>query len=354
MARKQAKLDISFIKGASEEGDAGSIFSTKVGDEVVTTASAPPDQRMQYIAPQYLLDSPYQQRTQYTNIESLAEKIRSLGFRGSLPARKQPSMPGFYELGFGHRRRRAAELAGVLIPVLVQEITDEQMMLLALSENYEREDLTALEEGNGFLRLSEEFNMSQEAIAAFVGEERKVKIARGYVRNRLRAAQLARRYPAVKTLLEAKPDVSLRALGYLDDEVDERGKQFILDHLGQDDWSADTVAEAVKVLKAGGADAEGLLRSQGKTLVQGEDSRSPVAAHTKVVVAEALTSHNGANGHEASDEVAQAVRRSGMLADALKRVRRYANAVGEAVTTAEEREMLEELATIANRLLKRQ
>jgi len=355
MPRKQAKLDISFIKRTGEEtGEEGSIFTTKVGDTVLETSSAPPESRIQYIAPQFLLDSPYQQRTHYTNIESLADKMRSLGFRGSLPARKHPSLPSFYELGYGHRRKRAAEMAGILIPVLVQEITNEQMMLLALSENFEREDLTALEEGNGFLRLSEEFRMSQEEIASFVGEERKTRIDRGYVRNRLKAAQLARQHQAVKTLLEEKPDVSLRALGYLDDEIDELGRQFILDRLGQDDWSADTVAEAVKVLKAGGEDAENLLQSQGRTLAQGDATRRPVAMPAQEVVAEAPAIHNGANGHELSDEAVQAVKRSGLLADTLKRVRRYATAVGEAVVTGDEREKLEELASIANRLLARE
>jgi ParB-like chromosome segregation protein Spo0J len=227
------------------------------------------------------------------------------------------------------------------------------MMLLALSENFEREDLTALEEGNGFLRLSEEFHMGQEEIAAFVGEERKTRIDRGYVRNRLKAAQLARQHPTVKTLLEAKPDVSLRALGYLDDEVDDRGRQFILDRLGQDGWSADTVAEAIRVLKAGGEDAENLLRSQGRTLAQSDAASRHAAMPAQEVVADAPVIHNGANGHEPSDEAAQAVKRSGLLADALKRVRRYATAVGEAVVTGDEHERLAELASIVNHILER-
>ena len=352
MPKKQ--VDISFIKNAATQSDegAGSIFSTMVGDKEVT--AAPQDQRVQFVAPQYLLDSPYQQRTTYTNIESLAEKIATLGFRGSLPARHHPSMPGFFQLGFGHRRKRAAEMAGVLIPVLVQEITDEQMLLLALSENYEREDLTPLEEGNGFLRLSEEFSMSQEAIAQFVGEERNARIDRGYVRNRMRAAKLAKRFPDVQSFLEQHPGTGyLRSIGYLEDEgLGERERKFVLERLSLDEWTADNVAAAVKILKEGGETAETLLTS------------NRIAATTSAVDAQ-QNGHNKDADHREQAETATdtalpptedaafVIKRTGQVNDALKRVQRYTKMIGDSAPSVDERTALAELVELIQLILTR-
>ncbi len=351
MAKKH-QLDISFIKNtAGEEVEQeGGIFSTVVGNKVVT--GAPQDQRVQHIAPQYLLDSPYQQRTTYKNIESLAGKIRRLGFRGSLPARVHPTMPGFFQLGFGHRRKRAAEMAGVLIPVLVQEISDEQMLLLAMSENYEREDLTPLEEGNGFLQLSEEFSMSQEAIAQFVGEQQNTKIDRGYVRNRLRAAKLARQYPQVQNFLEEYSGTGyLRSVGYLEDaEIGERAMAFILERLRQDEWTADNVASAIRILKEGGEAAEMLLNSITAVSTAGEASQN---GHGVGLPPQEQKGSAAEAPHVAPDEATVAIKRSSQVKDALKRVKRYTTAIGDATPSAEERTALAELVELIQKILAR-
>jgi ParB/RepB/Spo0J family partition protein len=349
MAGKQKKVDISFISSGAAASAGDSIFSTGLSDGQATAVQA--DQRVQFVEARYLLDSPYQKRTHYKNIESLADAIKELGFRGALPARVHPTMPGFYELAYGHRRKRAAEMAGVLIPILVQEIENEQMLLLSLRENLEREDLTPLEEGNGFLQLSEEFDLSQEAIAQFVGEERSTRVDRGYVRNRLRAARLARQYPMVASFLEQHPGTGyLRAVGYLEEDgLGEREVNFILARLNQDEWSADNVAAAVKIFKKGGEEAERLLGST-------------VAAPAS----EAVTSQNGHHAGSpeqeevvagrpapANDEAAVPIRRAGQLTDALKRMQRYTTMIGESAPSADERAALAQMVELIQVILAR-
>lgn len=120
-------------------------------------------QRCQMIDPKYLLDNPYQKREDYEDLESLADKMRQFGFKGTLSARNHPSKPGHYQIAFGHRRLRAALLAGVVVRVVVEDLSDREMALLAISESCEREDLTLFGEGDGLPPSDGACGMSQEA-----------------------------------------------------------------------------------------------------------------------------------------------------------------------------------------------
>src|SRR3546814_8179829 len=94
----------------------------------------------------------------------------------------------------GERRWRAAQLAQLHeIPVLVREFDDRTAMEIALVENVQRRDLTALEEAEGYNRLIAEYDHSQEDIARAVGK------SRSHVANTLRLLNLP---PEVRTLLE--------------------------------------------------------------------------------------------------------------------------------------------------------
>lgn len=342
MAKKS--VDISWVKDrASNNATAtedGGIFATVTGGNT----SATRERRILLVDPTYLMDNPYQHRQDYKNLESLAHKMKQFGFRGSIPVRMHPTRPMYYEIAFGHRRTRAAVLAGITqIPVEAENFTDEQMILLAVSENYEREDLAPLEEGNGFLQMNEEFGMSQETIAEFVGEEKKEKIDRGYVRNRMRAAKLARLYPEVRLFLEQHPNVSMRAIGYLEEGLDERARNFILERLDQGNWTADNVAAAVKTLKAGGAEAEELLtpRSVADSTTAVERGELPAPEDTA-----------GSNDRKGSRDTADlALIRTGILADVLKRLRRYARESQEALVSEDESALLSQISTIVEQRL---
>ncbi len=84
----------------------------------------------------------------------------------------RPKGDGF-ELIAGERRWRAAMKAGLSrVPVVIREASDHEALQLALVENLQREDLNAIEEANGYRRLQEEFQWSQEEMAERVGKSR--------------------------------------------------------------------------------------------------------------------------------------------------------------------------------------
>jgi ParB family transcriptional regulator, chromosome partitioning protein len=82
-------------------------------------------------------------------------------------------MQGRYILIAGERRLQAARLAGLAsVPVLVRQATDQQRLELAIIENVQRSDLSALEQAEAYRQLAEDFELSHEEIAARVGKSR--------------------------------------------------------------------------------------------------------------------------------------------------------------------------------------
>ena len=80
---------------------------------------------------------------------------------------------GRYVLIAGERRLQASRLAGLAsVPVLVRQATDQQRLELAIIENVQRSDLSALEEAEAYRQLAEDFDLSHEDIAARVGKSR--------------------------------------------------------------------------------------------------------------------------------------------------------------------------------------
>jgi ParB family transcriptional regulator, chromosome partitioning protein len=82
-------------------------------------------------------------------------------------------LQGRYVLIAGERRLQAARLAGLAsVPVLVRQATDQQRLELAIIENVQRSDLSALEQAEAYRQLAEDFDLSHEDIAARVGKSR--------------------------------------------------------------------------------------------------------------------------------------------------------------------------------------
>ena len=91
----------------------------------------------------------------------------------------------FYELISGERRLRAAKLAGLItIPAIVMDITQRDSAVLAMIENLQRKDLNYIEEAEGFLRLMEEYNFTQEMLAGRIGKSQSA------VANKIRLLRL--------------------------------------------------------------------------------------------------------------------------------------------------------------------
>jgi ParB family chromosome partitioning protein len=108
-----------------------------------------------------------------TALEDLAGSIRAQGVMQPILVRP---VNGRYQIIAGERRWRAAQRAGLLrVPVVVREVPggDEQALLvMALVENLQREDLNPLEEAWAYRRLADQFHLTQEEVAAIVGKDR--------------------------------------------------------------------------------------------------------------------------------------------------------------------------------------
>jgi ParB family chromosome partitioning protein len=121
--------------------------------------------------------SPNDHQPRRTFDEGLLEELaRSIQAKGVIqPLLVRPSGNG-YRIIAGERRWRAAQRAGLMkVPVVVRDVpgdTAQQHLELALIENIQRENLNPLEESLGYQRLTEEFGLTQEQVAAAVGKDR--------------------------------------------------------------------------------------------------------------------------------------------------------------------------------------
>ncbi len=116
--------------------------------------------------------NPYQPRKEFDE-ESLNEFAESIKEHGVIqPIIVKKSIKG-YELIAGERRTRASKIAGKkTIPAIVREMTDEEMMEIALIENIQREDLNPIEEASAFEKIIETTKMTQEEAAKRFGKSR--------------------------------------------------------------------------------------------------------------------------------------------------------------------------------------
>ena len=105
---------------------------------------------------------------------ALAELADSIAQHGVLqPLLVRPLIGGGYQLVAGERRWRASRMAGLTeVPVVVRQMSDQEMMELALIENLQREDLSPMEEAEGYRTLMEGYSLTQEEVAQIVGKSR--------------------------------------------------------------------------------------------------------------------------------------------------------------------------------------
>jgi ParB family chromosome partitioning protein len=137
----------------------------------------------------------YQPRT-HIDPEKLAELAASIKAQGLVQPVVVRAVDGGYELIAGERRWRAAQQASLRqIPAIVREVPDQAVVAMALIENIQREDLSALEEAVALRRLIEEFDLTHQQAAEAVGR------SRAAVSNLLRLLELE---APVRDLVEHK------------------------------------------------------------------------------------------------------------------------------------------------------
>lgn len=139
--------------------------------------------------PVHLIDpNPHQPREHFDHagMEDLVASIKEHGVMQPAVVTQKPD--GRYELIAGERRLRASKIAGKeTIPVIVRAADEQQKLELAIIENVQRRDLNPLEEARAYLRLQNEFNLTQDQIGERVGK------SRPQVANIIRLLQLPQR-----------------------------------------------------------------------------------------------------------------------------------------------------------------
>jgi ParB family chromosome partitioning protein len=151
-----------------------------------------------------------------TRLHELAQSIRANGIIQPIVVRE---VGDHFEIIAGERRWRAAQIAGLRrVPIVVRTVApghEQSLLEMALIENIQREDLNPIEEALAYRRLADEFQLTQDAIAAAVGKDR-TSVA-NYVRL-LRLPEEVRSEVAAGRLAMGHA----RALLALPDEADQR------------------------------------------------------------------------------------------------------------------------------------
>jgi ParB family transcriptional regulator, chromosome partitioning protein len=115
-------------------------------------------------------------------IEELASSIQEKGIIQPLIVRKTENG---YEIIAGERRWRAAQKVGLTkVPVIIKDVSDREVLELALVENLQREDLNPVEEATAYEQLIEDFGLTHEEISKRIGKERST------ITNQLRLLKL--------------------------------------------------------------------------------------------------------------------------------------------------------------------
>ena len=142
------------------------------------------DNTVEHVAVSKLIVNPFQPRKIFNEeaLKELAESIKEHGIIQPIVVRKKDKK---YEIIAGERRFRATKLAGLKeIPAIVKEMTEQQMMEVAILENLQREDLTPIEEAEAYSSLIENLNFTQDALAKRLGK------SRPHIANHIRLLQL--------------------------------------------------------------------------------------------------------------------------------------------------------------------
>lgn len=176
-------------------------------------------------------------------LSELAESIEQHGVLQPLVVR--PLANGSYQLVAGERRWRAARIAGLTeVPVVIKELTDEEVIEIAMIENLQREDLNPLEEALGYRFMMDELKITQEQAAEKVGKSRPA------VANALRLLKLPNEVQEMVKNNLISPGHARALLGFdSDDMILQTAKMIIKEDLSVRDVET-LVKKSKKVSKA--------------------------------------------------------------------------------------------------------
>jgi ParB family transcriptional regulator, chromosome partitioning protein len=168
-----------------QKGRLGRGLASLIGEPVLNQPRLPAEGEQRVVPLDQVHSSKLNPRKDFREDElaELADSIRQRGLVQPIIVRANPS--GGYEIVAGERRWRASQRAGLhQVPVVVRDLTDQEVLEVAIIENVQRADLNAIEEAAGYTELIERFGYTQDQLADVIGK------SRSHLANTLRLLKL--------------------------------------------------------------------------------------------------------------------------------------------------------------------
>jgi ParB family chromosome partitioning protein len=162
-------------------------LASLIGEPVLSQPRLPPEGEQRVVAIDQIRAGALNPRKDFRDEElaELSESIRQKGLVQPIIVRPDPLAGSGFEIVAGERRWRAAMKAGLhMVPVIVRDLGDQEVLELAIIENVQRADLNAIEEATGYRDLIERFNYTQDKLAEVIGK------SRSHLANTLRLLKL--------------------------------------------------------------------------------------------------------------------------------------------------------------------
>jgi len=234
-------------------------LSALLGDSEGPTDGMSDKPDIQSLPVEFLVPNPDQPRRNFDAEEmtALADSIQQKGIIQPILVRCSPEDPAVYQIVAGERRWRAAQQARIhTVPVIVRDLSDSEVLEIAIIENVQRSDLNAMEEAAGYARLVDHFGYTQEKLAKAMGK------SRSHIANMMRLLSLN---PPVRKLVETGKLTAGHARALVSvKQQDEIAQVIVKKNL--------TVRDAERLAKTGLRPAAG--RQAAKTAPKDPDTRS--------------------------------------------------------------------------------
>ena len=179
MASKPPQKSSTAAKSAATTRGLGRGLSTLLGDSgiAVTANQSTPSDRREYrqIPVEWINVGPWQPRRKFDReeLDELASSIRQKGIVQPILLRPMPNHSGRFQLVAGERRWRAAQIAQLHeIPSVVRDLSDAECYEVALIENVQRQDLSVIDEAQGYANLLEMSRYTQDQLSKIMGKSR--------------------------------------------------------------------------------------------------------------------------------------------------------------------------------------
>jgi len=166
----EPKEDFNYFGTKNSDGSLKN--ELKNGDSSVENGTSAKGNNVQDIEILRIVPNPHQPRLNFDQekLQELADSIKEHGVIQPIVATKEGNQ---YEIIAGERRFQASKLAGLkTVPVIIREANEQQKLELAIIENIQRHNLNPIEEAKSYLKLENDFDISQEEVALKVGKSR--------------------------------------------------------------------------------------------------------------------------------------------------------------------------------------